>query len=711
MSVSLDSLIDQQLIKWPVHSVAERVLSLAIEDDAEFLFAYERELSLLNLSQPLLFDEFYYVSTYRDVLSALRGGQIRSGLHHYLGWGIFEGRVPSAEIGLRLTDIKCPLPNDFDEKRYIDSNSDVELFLREFPQLSGRIYALNYGSRLGHFPPENSKNIGALESNREVSGLFELESSLDQLASSRRTNVGGRLSMGDRLIVMRTRFDSEFYRRMYLLNESWDGDEFVHYITVGARRGYSPSENFDEGFYTKFYPDISKAISSGSLLCGFEHFVVAGEAEQRIPKFDIARCLEAAYPGVTVPVSLQNIAAIESKFTPCSYEVNFEFEATIWFVMPFLNADLMFGGFSSILAFIEILLEKGLRVGFFLREAPASQVDFFVFRHGSKGRLSAALKQMRIVSGLEAEMFVFSPKDIFISYSNWDGLWARRFSAETEWRRPIYWIQEYEPIFHHHDSFHFLSNSAYFYPHIGVFNSQFLRGYFEEKRIGVYANPESSASISYEHLLWRSNARRLNQKAKRRRTFFVYARPEGHAARNLFEISVLSIKMALQNGAFKGAWRFVGLGALTGPHKVSLGLGAELHVLERLPPQEYASFLASVDVGMSLMYAPHPSLLPFELARAGAIVVTNEFESRQSGYISERSDRIVTFKPYVEDCVRAITDAVQLSLLDKRVPERGNYTKYPDTKTHSWGNVFDDEFFEKLASTIDHEFSWSAFRI
>ena len=67
--------------------------------------------------------------------------------------------------------------------------------------------------------------------------------------------------------------------------------------------------------------------------------------------------------------------------------------------------------------------------------------------------------------------------------------------------------------------------------------------------------------------------------------------------------------------------------------------------------------MASVDIGMSLMYAPHPSVVPFELAQNGAVVVTNTFANRDAETLRAMSGNIVPVEPRLDDIARGIVEA------------------------------------------------------
>ena len=134
--------------------------------------------------------------------------------------------------------------------------------------------------------------------------------------------------------------------------------------------------------------------------------------------------------------------------------------------------------------------------------------------------------------------------------------------------------------------------------------------------------------MSFENAITavRPPARRVSQRSPRRLLF--YARPEPHAARNMFELGVLGLARALADGAFAGDWEFNGIGS-TRRGRVALGR-TSMRLLPRSDQSAYAELLRDHDVGLALMYTPHPSLVPIEMAAAGMVVVTNRFENKDA---------------------------------------------------------------------------------
>ena len=95
---------------------------------------------------------------------------------------------------------------------------------------------------------------------------------------------------------------------------------------------------------------------------------------------------------------------------------------------------------------------------------------------------------------------------------------------------------------------------------------------------------------------------------------------------------------AIEEGVFGEEWQFFGIGS-TGPEQVDLG-GAQLELLPRTGARHaYGELLGRHDLGVALMDAPHPSLVPIEMASAGMLAVTTTFDTKTAGEAARRSRR------------------------------------------------------------------------
>jgi len=107
------------------------------------------------------------------------------------------------------------------------------------------------------------------------------------------------------------------------------------------------------------------------------------------------------------------------------------------------------------------------------------------------------------------------------------------------------------------------------------------------------------------------------RKSKPRRKIALYGRPE--VERNMFPMAIeaLDIFMGLE-GLGPDDVELVSIGLAHEP--VNFPTGVRLESLGKLPWEEYPDYLLGVDVGLSLMYSPHPSHPPIEITLAPKIL-------------------------------------------------------------------------------------------
>jgi hypothetical protein len=654
--------LDQFIITSKTSAIQSRLVAEFQKPSQDYLLVLRRNMHELIDPTKLFFDEEYYLMCNKDVLDELFVKGVRSGLHHFLGWGIHEGRAPLRFA--RLAEVSAGLlAGDLRDGSgaTLDFDALCDLFRCVEPETLAKCY-LRAEVRLQPQAPRLGDRTGEFRNRPWLHRVMD-------------------------------EFDRSFYEQAAGRSFADKRAAFLHYLETSRLRPVDPCASFDEAFYRAFHYDVAAAIQRGELLCGFEHYIVSGRAENRVARFDAVATLEAVLPGVTRPRALDNIDSIESKIVPCAHRVDPSRPPTVWILAPFFYADIMFGGFASFIEFIEQLIARSVRIGLFIKDAPRATLGYFKFR--SPGRaLTERLDSVETYSPIDcAEAFAFGPEDIFICYSNWDGLWGRQFAQKTRLGLPVYWIQEHEAIFFSHDCRRFLMDSVYEHDHVGIFNSEFLRQYFTRQKIGRYRDPDFAErrAISYQHVLqFIEPKRRLRRPREHKRRFLVYARPEDHAARNLFEIAVVGLRLALRRGVFDEDWEFKGVGSLGGPYEVDLGEGRTLQIAPKMPLEDYRAFIQDVDIGVALMYAPHPSLLPYEMALTGAVVITNDFEQRGPEFFSRYEGNILSFQPTVEDYVDTIAQAVA------RVTAPGYVKHIPAHRQGDWADVFSDAFFRKL---------------
>ncbi len=496
-------------------------------------------------------------------------------------------------------------------------------------------------------------------------------------------------------MTLRSEFDPVWYREKYLTQDC-SNEPLRHYLAEGTRLGYSPNGWFDEKFYLAFYPDVAEACNEGRVLCGFHHYLESGRKENRVPRHELQECLEARLPGVTRPLLLDRVGDLARRLEPIPAVKVARAPTTVWALLPTLNPDITFGGYHCAIELIKALVRRGHTVAIICC-AERSNMEYFQYCKGEDSFGSGA-ENLRLVNRIDLSSPIeVGVNDRFIAYSCWEAHLAHGLASLTNEPRFVSLVQEYEPAFHDYGSEHAIVSSAYDLPHFPIFNSDALRYFFEQAKFGIFGKRQSEGLPEYivmEHVRARVPAPTREGMARngRPRRLVMYARPEQHAARNLFPLGILGLSRAIERGVLTGSWEMSGIGALSVGQKVRLPRDYELILKPKMLVEEYAQFIAATDVGISLMYAPHPGLVSFELAEAGVRVVTNTFGSRSSEYLRSISENLVPCDPTIEGIAEGIGRAVG-SLDDIESRLRGANIPGP----RSWDEVFGDKFFDKLS--------------
>jgi hypothetical protein len=131
---------------------------------------------------------------------------------------------------------------------------------------------------------------------------------------------------------------------------------------------------------------------------------------------------------------------------------------------------------------------------------------------------------------------------------------------------------------------------------------------------------------------------------------------------------------------------------------VDLGGDVELELLPRVTQQDYAALLSRHDLGLALMYTPHPSLVPIEMARAGMLTVTNTFENKTADALHAISSNLIAAPASVDALAEGLVSAaVEVEDVDRRI--RGTAVNW----SLDWERSFDDEVLDRLTPHLFSE--------
>jgi len=217
----------------------------------------------------------------------------------------------------------------------------------------------------------------------------------------------------------------------------------------------------------------------------------------------------------------------------------------------------------------------------------------------------------------------------------------------------IYLLQEDERMFYpfgeeraqcerilRNQDIRFVVNTRLLYDHLRA------NGMEQLDRNGCWFEPSFPKSLFHE--------RQREPGGKKR--FFFYARP--YNPRNLFHIGLEIIDRAVTKGILDlDQWDIFLVGKDI--PNVTFGNGYAPKRCEGLNWEAYADLAGTIDLGLSLMYTPHPSYPPFDLAASGAVVVTNKFANKQD--LSNYSRNIICAELNTDALVEALREGVALA--------------------------------------------------
>lgn len=391
---------------------------------------------------------------------------------------------------------------------------------------------------------------------------------------------------------------------------------------------------------------------------------------------------------------------LSEKVRPLELDERADAPERVNLLIPTIDLDHFFGGYIAKLNLARRLAESGMAVRVVTVDPTPPLPRSWRRRLESFSGLSGALDRVEVAFGREGGPLEVNPRDRFIASTWWTAHVADAALSSLERERFLYLIQEYEPFTFPMGSLAAVASGSYELPHFALFSTELLRGYFRGNGLGVFAAGEEIGdrdSLAFENAITRVRAPSVHELvARRTRRLLFYARPEPHAARNMFELGALGLATALADGAVEAGWELHGIGAVEGESTIDLGGGAELRVTARRDQAAYARLLAEHDVGLALMYTPHPSLVPIEMSSAAMLTVTNRYANKSAEAMAAISENLITVEPSVEGIVGGLRAATQ-AVGDHERRVRGSDVRW----SRDWDTSFDDQLVRRVSSFLE----------
>jgi glycosyltransferase involved in cell wall biosynthesis len=403
-------------------------------------------------------------------------------------------------------------------------------------------------------------------------------------------------------------------------------------------------------------------------------------------------------PGRRAP-AIGAVGSVAAKIAPLPLAVRDDGPRRVNLLIPTIDLEHFFGGYIGKLNLAARLADRGTRVRIVTVDPVGALPASWRQRLESYSGLAGLFDRVEVEFGRESQGVEVSRSDGFIATTWWTAHIAGDAVRQVGGDRFLYLIQEYEPFTFPMGTYAALAGESYRFPHFALFSTELLRDYFRRRQIGVYAagrEPGDEASAAFENAITSirpPTAVELSGRTARKLLF--YARPEPHASRNMFELGMLALDRAAEDGAFADGWELYGIGTVNSQRRMALGSGASLELIPRRAQGTYADVLREHDVGLALMYTPHPSLVPIEMASAGMLTVTNSFENKTAEAMAAISSNLITAEPSVKGIAAGLREAAG------RVGDFEDRARGSDVRwSRNWNQSFDDDLMARIEAFL-----------
>lgn len=216
-----------------------------------------------------------------------------------------------------------------------------------------------------------------------------------------------------------------------------------------------------------------------------------------------------------------------------------------------------------------------------------------------------------------------SDNDLFLS-SSW---WSSKVIKEIN-QRPsfFYLLQEVELYFYPHGDKHWqcrqiLENKDIHF----ILNTRILHDYYNNHAYENVISRSCYFEPAFPEHLYKASDTSFAPKEKRK--LFFYSRPNND--RNLFQTGLEILDESILRGIVnEKEWDICFAGEDI--PEIIFSTGLKPIVLGQMSLAEYAQFTSNVDLCFSLMYTPHPSYPPLDIAASGGVVLTNRYPGKEN---------------------------------------------------------------------------------
>lgn len=464
-----------------------------------------------------------------------------------------------------------------------------------------------------------------------------------------------------------------------------DETEVLKFYIKHSYNNISPNKDFDEKFYIKKNPDVDLAIKNKSFVNGYEHYIKYGKFENRSPK-NIDN--HSFISEISKPIALDNFFYLKTLFNENLIDISTVDKSDnkrIIFIFSELYTELIFAGYLAIFEFLVRMQVVGYEIVLMSLYEMSSREDFLSkFRNNQD--LANFFKSVSLETNLISKGHISMFKNDTLMVCAWTSkIVADNIATRGGLNSPIYFLQEDETIFYQNDSFKLIAENMLKESKRVIINSHLLERSIQKKL------QKKTEILTFEHMIPNIDLKNLNKKKK---SIMVYARPEEHSKRNLFEYTTLFLNEIAKDGIIDDTWEINGYGSLAYEGVVELPNNVKFNLFKKVSLEHYKKALEQHQIGISLMYAPHPSVIPYEMIHANMCVLTNIYSNRNIKYYKDISDAFYPTKLCMGDMKK--TFKKMISDIDKDSVLFTKKQEFPK----NWDEVFNKEFLDNVCSMI-----------
>jgi glycosyltransferase involved in cell wall biosynthesis len=395
--------------------------------------------------------------------------------------------------------------------------------------------------------------------------------------------------------------------------------------------GQESKIDFDENFYLAAHPDIAAAVANGTLSCGYYHYCLAGQYENRLHsdrqierKFSINPSYPSGFLAPTIRAFHNQASMTQLPQSP---------QPILLILFSHLQENLFFAGYSEFFKDYGPIFELFDRI--IIAVAEPQFEPKIVLRYSDK---------IEVMHLSEVTTLKYKP-DLIVGFNAHLTCMGYQFLPDNP-EKVVYYCQEFESGFFPYGVDYIVGEKAIAASHNLILSTELLKQFLVHKGLVNTQNV----------FVTRPKIEVFNVPEVKTKRLFFYYRPESFNTRNLPEDLMETVQAFCHKHS---GFEIYMLGSVATSYSFKIN-GTQIYIANKLPKKDYVELISSCDVVVSMIYSAHPGVIAFQAAASGIPTVTNVFENRDAALLKNISNNIVPYDPVRDSLLSAIEEALTM---------------------------------------------------